>query len=117
MRAIAGAAGVLGGVCWLVRPLLDGGASDTAWYAGLVLLCAAVLFAGLLLVPRSPIWLHAIVGVGSVALAVSVVAILRDAGDHGTIDAVAGAVAVVLGLPLALSGGRRAPRHHGTHAR
>lgn len=122
MRTIACVAGILGGVCWLVRLFVDDGAGDGLWYAGVVLLAVATLIAGLRLVPRSPVWLQAIVAVGSLGLAGSVLATIRAEGDAEIVDAVAGAVALVVSAVMFVRGrdrgGReRQPRHHGTHMR
>lgn len=118
MRAIACAAGIVGGACWLVRAFLDGGAADGLWYVGMALLAIAVLLGGLLLVPRSPLWLRVIVGFGSVALAASVLSTVRSEGDAEVVDAVAGGIALVVSAALLLAGRpRREPRRQGSHAR
>ena len=120
MRTIACAAGILGGACWLVRPFVDGGGADGLWYAGIALLAVATLIAGLRLVPRSPAWLQVIVAVGSLGLAGSVLATVRAEGDADVVDAIAGALALVVAVVMLVrgSGGReREPRHHGAHSR
>jgi hypothetical protein len=117
MRAFACVAGIVGGACWLVRALLDGGAADALWYAGLVLLGVAILLAGLSLVAKSPVWLRAIVGFGSVALAGSVLFTVRSEGDADVVDAIAGGIALVVSAVLLVRRPQREPRHHGSHAR
>jgi hypothetical protein len=118
MRAIGCAAGIVGGACWLVGAFLDGGAADLLWYVGLVLVAVAVLVAGLSLVPRSPLWLRAIVGGGSLALAGSVLFTVRSEGDETVVDAVAGGlVAVVAAVVLLRNRPERSPRSQGAHSR
>lgn len=118
MRAIACAAAVLGGGCWVVRAFLDGDASDLVWYAGAGLLGLAVLLGGLLLVKRSPLWLKAIVSLSCLGLAVSVYAAVRAEGDAEVLDATAGGAAAVLAVFLVLvRPSPRQPRRHGSHSR
>jgi hypothetical protein len=104
----AAAGGLLGGLCWV-------GAlwADALVWAGAVLLGLAVLGTGAALVSRSAMWLRVIVAVCFLALAASVVQVLRDNLDEGIVLAAAGAVAVIVAA-LALS--RRpepAVQHHG----
>lgn len=112
LHVLARVAGLLGGLAWLARlgldlaGSLDDAVSDALLWGGAALLAVAVLDVGLGLVPRAPGWLRAVVAIGSVALAGSLVAVLHGDGDGVVVDGVVGAVAVVvLGLRL-LRGGR-----------
>lgn len=101
MRALACAAAFMGGACWIARVLLTGAAADAAFWVGAVLLAVAVFGLGLQAAPRAPAWLQAIVGVGSVALAVSVWAIVRAELDSPVVDAVAGGLLALVFVVLA----------------
>lgn len=129
MRAQAAVAGLLGGLFWLVKLVLDvvdvgGGLVGALTWAGSALLVVATLAAGAGMVNRSTSWLRVVVAVGFVALATSVLQVLRDAGDPMAVDAAVGLVAVVASvLVLSRSRSRRpdpAPagrRIRGSHAR
>lgn len=101
LRTLAGLAGVLGGLLWLVRLGLDvagrlePAASQALLWSGAALLVVAVLELGLGLVARAPVWLRAVVAVGVVALAASVLAVLHGDGDGVVVDGAIGLVAVV----------------------
>lgn len=117
MRRVAVVTGVLGGLSLLVDGVAESGALT---WVGLALLAVAVLCLGLTLVPTAPTWLQAVVGVGAVALAASILATLRSEADPGVVDPVIGAAAVVLFLFLALRWRRTAPREprsQGAHSR
>lgn len=102
LRTLAGLAGVLGGLLWLVRLGLDlagaleGDVSPVLLWSGAALLVVAVLEIGLGLVARAPVWLRVVVAVGVVALAASLVAVLHGGGDGVTVDGALGLVAVVV---------------------
>lgn len=119
MRALACASAFMGGACWIARLLLEGAAADAAFWAGAVLLGLAVLGLGLQAVPRAPVWLQAIVGLGSVGLAWSVLATVRAELDAEVVDAVAGGLAVVVFAALAMRwyDARPRRRQHGSHSR
>lgn len=125
LRTVTLGAGVLGGVCWLVRLLLDlagadgGTPADLLRWTGLVLLAVALAGLGAGLVGKSEVWLQAIVAVAFPLLVWSVLEVLHPAGDPEVIDGVFGAVMVaVCGRRLAVHRGeQRAGRVHGAHAR
>jgi hypothetical protein len=102
LRTLAGIAGVLGGLLWLARLALDlarsleDDASSVLLWSGAALLVAGVLEIGLGLVARAPVWLRAVVAVGVVALAASLVAVLHGGGDGVVVDGALGLVAVVV---------------------
>ena len=116
MRALACAAAVLGGACWVLRYFTE----DDVWYlVGLVLLGVTALLAGLAAVPKAPAWLQAIVAVGSVGLFWSVTMTLHSAAADATVDLVLGVVAIlVFGYyATTLRGAERPARRVGSHAR
>ena len=118
MRALACAAALLGGACWVVRFFTD---VEVLYWAGLVLLGLAALLAGLAAVPKAPLWLQGIVGLGSVGLFWSVTMTLHTAGPDATVDLVLGVLAILVFGYVALQlrkAERPAPgRRVGTHAR
>ena len=118
MRALSCAAALLGGACWVVRYFTD---VEGLYWAGLVLLGIAALLAGLAAVPRAPVWLQGIVGIGSVGLFLSVTTTLHSALDNATVDLVVGVLAILVFGYVALKL-RKAERpvkgrRVGTHAR
>ena len=118
MRALACVAAIIGGSCWIARLAFEGSAADVAFWVGAVLLGVATLVLGVQTAPRAPGWLQAIVGIGAVALAGSVLAIVRAEADAAVTDAVAGGLAVLLFGYLAVRWRPDpAPRVRGTHAR
>ena len=118
MRALACAAALLGGACWVVRYFTDLGG---LYWAGLVLLGVAALLAGLAAVPRAPVWLQGIVGFGSVGLFWSVTTTLHSAVDDATVDLVIGVLAILVfgyvALKLRKAERPTRGRRVGTHAR
>ncbi|MET1058152.1 MAG: hypothetical protein ABWX84_01040 [Nocardioides sp.] len=118
MRALACAAALLGGACWVVRYFTD---IEVLYLAGFVLLAVAALLAGLSAVPKAPTWLQAIVGIGSVGLFWSVTMTLHSAAADAAVDLVLGVVAIVgFGYSaLKLRGAERPVkgRRVGAHAR
>src|SRR5688572_31052596 len=95
LRALARVSGLLGGVCWVARMLLDrggseGGMVDALYWAGLVLLFVALVGFDTTLVNKGAVWLQAIVGIAFPVLVWSVVEVLHGAGDPVVIDAVVG---------------------------
>jgi hypothetical protein len=124
LRALARVSGLLGGLCWVLRLLLDrsgsgAGAVDPLHWAGLVLLFVALLGLGATLVKE--VWLQTIVGIAFPLLVWSVVEVLHRAGDPLVVDAVAGvliAAACVASLRRKGGGDQKPPRRHaGAHAR
>ncbi|KQY55376.1 MULTISPECIES: hypothetical protein [unclassified Nocardioides] len=116
MRGLAAVTGILGGLCLVVRHFID--SADPLQWAGFGLLGVAVLCIGLMLVPKAPVWLQAIVAVGVVCLAGSVLVTLHSELDPDPVDLGVGVLAVLLFLFLAVRWrGSRAPRTHGSHSR
>lgn len=99
LRAIARWAGLVGGLAWLTRYLLDlvsAGQSilSVLYWLGLVLLFAAMASMGAGLV--SATWLRAIVAVAFPLLVWSVLEVLHPAGNAYAIDGVFGLLAAVI---------------------
>ena len=124
LRTVARVAGLLGGLCWVVRYVLDvagagdGTPGDLLFWAGLVLLFVALVGFGSELVSRSARWLQAIVGVAFPLLVWSVLEVLAPGTGPSLVDAAFGAVVLVL-CAVQLGRGREAPaptRHRGAHA-
>ena len=123
-RTYIRAAGLLGGVSWFTRFVLDlngsgtGTPADVLWWVGLVLLSIALAALGVSLVSRSALWLRVIVGVAFPVLVWSVLEVLHPAGNPEGIDGVFGAlVAVVAVFGLLRSRPPRQPSRAGAHAR
>lgn len=109
MRVVMALAAVLGGLCCIAALWVDPLSA-----VGTVLLAVAVVGAGAGLASRSATWLRVIAGVCFLGLVASVLMLLRDAADDGTILAAAGAAAAVAGV-VVLSR-RPAHAHRGSHA-
>jgi hypothetical protein len=129
LHTLARLAGLVGGLCWVVRFLLDlagsgtGAAADVLHVVGLVLIAVALVGAGAALVSTSATWLRVIVAIAFPLLVWSVLEVLHGAGDPIVIDGVLGlAVAVVAAMATVRarrerpSRARRA-RSAGAHAR
>ena len=116
MRALACAAAVLGGACWVLRYVTD---AEVLYWAGLALLAVTALLAGLAAVPKAPAWLQAIVAVGSVGLFWSVTMTLHSAAADATVDLMLGVLAIVVFGYYAtmLRAAERPARRVGSHAR
>ena len=111
---LARLAGVLGGLCWLVRGVAG---VDALRWPGLVLLALALAGLGAGLVSSSAAWLRAIVAVAFPVLVWSVVEVLHGDGDGRVVDAVAGViVAACCGFGLVRSRRARPARAAGSHA-
>ena len=111
-RSIALTAGLLGGICWVLRLFLD--ADPLAWAgSGLLLVAAGLLGAGMSRLP----WLAAISGLGAAALWWSLVELLRDLAEVRLIEGVLGAaVSLVVGLAVLASGRGSDPAPQARHA-
>jgi hypothetical protein len=112
LRSVATAFGLVGGLCWVVRVLVD---QDVLAWAGLILLGVASAVAGAALVKSSAVPLRLFVAVAFPALVWSVLELVRDAGPDRSIDGGFGAAAVLAALVAWLrrtpSSGRHAPGH------
>ena len=125
LRAIARWAGLVGGLAWLTRYLLDlAGAGQSilsvVYWLGLVLLFAAMASMGAGLVSSSATWLRAIVAVAFPLLVWSVLEVLHPSGNAYAIDGVFGLLAAVIaGIAIAKAPRERRPRTRsaGAHAR
>lgn len=127
LRTVTRAAGVVGGVCWLVRYVLDaagsgdGTASGVLYWAGLALLFVALVGFGSELVSKSALWLQGIVGVAFPLLVWSVLEVLEPGTDPSFVDAVFGGALLLLCVAQLVKGREGddggARRHHGAHAR
>lgn len=111
LRSLTHIAGVLGGLFWIVRLVLDAagvadGALDALYWSGLVLVAVALAGAGVGLVSKSAWWLRVIVGVAFPVLVWSVLEVVRNGGDALIVDAVVGFAVLV----VSVIGLRRAPR-------
>lgn len=117
MRLVGCATAVLGGACWLVWPFVTGDPARLVGWSGLVLLSVAWLVAGFLIASGSLVWLRAIVAVGALALAWSLVgAALAELPDK-PVRAAVGAVAILIGIALVAVGSGSSRRPAGSHAR
>lgn len=129
LRVLTATAGLLGGLCWLVRWVADLVSGDPSWgpaayVAGLVLLGLALAGVGAGLVSSSATWLRVIVAVALPALVWSVHTVLRGEDGSVALDGAVGLVATVLGVAgIARERTHRDAtppprgRHSGSHAR
>lgn len=124
LRAIARWAGLLGGLAWLGRYVLDLAGFSTsmlsmAYWTGAVLLAIAIAAMGVNMVSAN--WLRLVVGIAFPLLVWSVLETLHPAGNAYFIDAAFGLLAVVIAavaITKAPGGeGRQRPRRAGAHAR
>ena len=123
-RTYARAAGLLGGLSWVARFVLDlngsgaGTPSDLLQWVGLVLLAVALAALGVSLVSRSALWLRVIVGVAFPLLVWSVLEVLHPGSEPAAVDGVFGAlVAVVAAAGLLRSRPPRRRTKAGAHSR
>ena len=125
LRTVTMGAGVLGGVCWLVRLVLDLTGTDDGTlvavleWGGLVLVGIALAALGAGLVGKSELWLRAIVAVAFPLLVWSVLEVLRPAGNPAVVDGILGVVVLAICAHRLQQGGgpRTERRPHGAHAR
>ncbi len=126
LHTLARLAGLVGGLCWVVRFVMDLGghgtgiAADGLYAIGVLLLAVALVAAGAGLVSTSATWLRVIVAIAFPLLVGSVLEVLHGGGHSRTIDGIFGLVVAVVAA-VQLSRGRpkraRAGRHAGAHAR
>ena len=118
LRTVTMASGVVGGLCWAARMVLDlagthdGAAVDVLRWAGLALVGIALAALGAGLVGREP-WLRVVVAVAFPLLVWSVLEVLHPAGNPAVIDGVFGLV-VVADLPAVARPRPRWPAAHGS---
>ncbi len=125
LRTVTMVSGVVGGLCWVARLVVDlvgsdsGSVLDALQWAGLVLLAIALGSLGAGLVGKSELWLQAIVAVAFPLLVWSVLEVLHPAGDPEIIDGVFGlAMVAICGRRLLEQRGEREERRaHGAHSR
>ncbi|MFC6286055.1 hypothetical protein ACFP3Q_02505 [Nocardioides sp. GCM10027113] len=124
LRTALLASGVLGGLAWLLRTVLDlagstGGLVDVLHWVGLVLLALGLAGLGLDLVGKGVVWLRAIVAVAVPVLVWSILEAIDPGTDPSVVDGIAGLVVAVLAwLELRKAKRARAPkRRAGTRAR
>ena len=125
LRTSTMVSGVVGGVCWLVRLVLDlagtddGTLVDVLEWGGLALVGIALAAIGASLVGKSELWLRAIVAVAFPLLVWSVLEVLRQAGDPAVVDGILGVVVLAVCARRLKQGGAPRPerRPHGSHAR
>jgi len=127
VRALGPVAGVLGGLCWVVRWVADMAGVDASWadpvrWAGLGLLAVALAVVGVSLVSKSALWLRLIVAVAFPVLVWSLFSVIRGDGDAIVLEGAVGLLAVVLSVAVLVVVRRgaepaapRTPRH-GSHA-
>jgi hypothetical protein len=120
LHVAAAVPGLLGGLCWVVRWLLEPAWADALATTGLVLLGLALAGTGAGLVSRSAVWLRVLVAVAFPLLVWSVYAVVKGDSEGLLLDGVLGVVAVLGAGGLLLrerrSAARRTPRA-GSHAR
>lgn len=127
LHTLARLAGLVGGLCWAARFVMDLGGSGTGmvgdglYVLGLLLLVVALVAAGAGLVSTSATWLRVIVAVAFPLLVWSVLQVLHEGGNAQVIDGVFGlAVAGISVVQLVRSKPKRQPpsrRRAGAHAR
>ncbi len=123
LRMSARVAGVLGGVCWVGRAVLDelgapAAAVDALHWGGLALIALALIGIGAGLVSSSALWLQVIVAICLPALVWAVLETLRIEVADRWVEGVFGALlAAYCLLGLVLRRPRPARRPHGAHAR
>jgi hypothetical protein len=120
-------AGILGGLCWIGRAILDNGDGPTSvidglHYGGLALLVIALLGIGGGLV-SGLIALRVVVAICLVALAAAVVSFLHQQYSDRSVDGILGGLMVfycIVGILVRRStdqdDGRESPRSRGAHA-
>ena len=100
---------------WVAR-LVVGEDPAVLYWVGLGLVTLALAAAGAALVKKGTWWLRLIVAVALPALVLSIYSAFRPLADTLVVDAVAGGLALVLGLGFMLFA-PRPTRKHGAHAR
>jgi hypothetical protein len=115
LRTIACLAALAGGLAWVSRLVL-GEEPAVLFWVGLGLITVALAAAGASLVTKGTWWLRLVVAVALPALVLSIYSGIRPMSDTVAVDAVAGGLAMVLGLGCWLFAPRTV-RSRGAHAR
>ena len=122
LPVLARVAGLLGGVLWILRALLDGPAPsalvDALHWGGLALIAVALVGLGAELVSSSATWLRVIVAICLPLLVWSVFEALREGVSDRWLEGAFGALlAGYCVVGLVRNRPERAARPHGTHAK
>lgn len=124
LNTIARVSGLVGGLCWVARFVVEivgsgtGGVADILYLAGLVLIAVALFAMGAGLVRA--VWLGAIVGVAFPLLVWSVLEVLHPAANPRGVDGVFGlllAATAVVQIARHRPEPRERHRHAGAHSR
>ena len=115
LRLLACLGALAGGLAWVLRLVL-GDEPVVLFWVGLGLVALALAAAGASLVTKGTWWLRLIVAVALPALVLSLYSGVRTMADAVVVDAVAGGLAMVLGLGFLLFAPRPV-RSRGAHAR
>jgi len=123
-RTTAALSGVLGGLCWIARYVLDslgvtpwgGDLAAILWWAGGTWLALALMSAGAGLARKSALWLRALIAVAVLLLALVALSLAYPAFSRLLVDAVfGGLVALTSLIALARRPGPGAGNHTGNH--
>jgi hypothetical protein len=114
--------GLLGGVCWALRALLDSAAPswliDALHWGGLALIAVSLVGLGAGLVSSSAVWLRVIVAICVPLLVWSVLEALREGLSDRWVEGAFGLLlAGYCGVGLLRVGARRSSRQHGAHSK
>ncbi|WP_162799406.1 hypothetical protein [Nocardioides sp. 616] len=107
VRQLGGALGVLGGIVWIARWLLDpeAGSADIMRYAGLGLVLLGLVCVGLTLVKGQALWLDVVVGFACPALFWAIYEVVRaELGEAVLFHGVLGIAWVLVGAVLVVKG-------------
>jgi hypothetical protein len=120
VRQLGGALGVLGGLVWIARWLLNpesGSSADVMRYAGLALILLGLVCVGLTLVKGQALWLDCIVGLSAPALFWAIYEVVRaELGEAVVFHGVLGVIWVIVGALLVVKGKPRVDDRAQAHA-
>ena len=123
LPVLARVTGLLGGLCWVLRAVLDeldasAAAVDALHWGGLALIAISLVGLGAGLVSSSATWLRVIVAICAPLLVWSVLEALRQGAADRWVEGGFGALlAVYCVVGLVRARPRRAKRPHGSHAK
>jgi hypothetical protein len=123
LPVFARVAGLLGGLCWVARAVLDeldasSGAVDALHWGGIALIAISMVCLGAGLVSSSATWLRVIVAICVPLLVWSVLEAIRGGVADRWVEGGFGALlAVYCMVGLARARPRRSRRQHGSHVR